>query len=418
MKLKIIALSLGLVSQQSLAKSSIITNYSDKVSEVGDWVQIIVPASGFFSALAIEDYDGAWQVTKGVAATSAITHTLKFGFGRFRPDASSPNSFPSGHTSAAFSGAAFIDHRYHNYWAIPAYGAAAFVGFSRVHANKHFMDDVLAGASIATLTSLYFTEPHQGKWQATPAQVGDNPGVNFSYHPDANSNHITKTDFKYSYQLNIGAANNTQNINGISNSIDLSHFNGNENPHTFAAAILNVQTTKAQQLQLEFVPFEGRTYSRLSHANHFLGKEFQGGETLVSAYRLWSLHSDYQFTLARTIDWQLHGGIGLSSQFVQIELDNEPGTKYQNQSVSHFMPNINATSRYQFSERWSIDANTRFSQIDCNKLFEINGQVNYQLSNQWQTGLFFGRYQHTIDRKTFFNKVAYNYGGLKMKYQF
>lgn len=74
-----------------------------------------------------------------------------------RPDHSNDNSFPSGHTSTAFQGASFIHLRYGFLKGLPAYGVATFVGYSRVHADKHYVSDVVAGAALGTLSTYLFT---------------------------------------------------------------------------------------------------------------------------------------------------------------------------------------------------------------------------------------------------------------------
>ena len=74
-------------------------------------------------------------------------------------DYSNNNSFPSGHTSAAFSGATFIHKRYGFNKACPIYIVASFVGYSRVYAEKHYWEDVLAGAILAGINTWIFTSP-------------------------------------------------------------------------------------------------------------------------------------------------------------------------------------------------------------------------------------------------------------------
>jgi len=64
-----------------------------------------------------------------------------------RPTGSN-QSFPSGHTSAVFQGAAFIHKRYGLKQAAAAYIGATFVGYSRVESDKHFTEDVIAGAAL------------------------------------------------------------------------------------------------------------------------------------------------------------------------------------------------------------------------------------------------------------------------------
>ena len=83
-------------------------------------------------------------------------------------------SFFSGHTSMAFYGATFFNLRFRRFmqqnwkpdeyrvgrWVSPivSFGWASFVGFSRIHADKHYFTDVLAGAILGTaIAELYYS---------------------------------------------------------------------------------------------------------------------------------------------------------------------------------------------------------------------------------------------------------------------
>ncbi len=77
-------------------------------------------------------------------------------------------SFPSGHASAAFSGASFIQKRYGWQYGIPAYLAASFVGYSRVEADQHYVEDVLAGAAIGIISTFIFADSYQEKVAVVP----------------------------------------------------------------------------------------------------------------------------------------------------------------------------------------------------------------------------------------------------------
>ena len=62
-------------------------------------------------------------------------------------------SFPSGHTTAAFSTATTISLEYRRwYFVVPAYLWAASVGYSRLYLGEHYPSDVLAGAAIGIAT--------------------------------------------------------------------------------------------------------------------------------------------------------------------------------------------------------------------------------------------------------------------------
>lgn len=95
--------------------------------------------------------------------TSIFTHSLKRLTQVTRPDGS-PHSFPSGHTSMAFSSATTLFYEYKNEH--PIYASSGFIfasatGGIRVLNNKHWVPDVLVGAAIALLTThlIYHFEP-------------------------------------------------------------------------------------------------------------------------------------------------------------------------------------------------------------------------------------------------------------------
>ena len=66
-----------------------------------------------------------------------------------------PNSFPSGHTCAAFAFGVALCAVLPQRWAkAAALIAAALMGYSRLYVGVHFPTDVLAGAAIGTLCGL------------------------------------------------------------------------------------------------------------------------------------------------------------------------------------------------------------------------------------------------------------------------
>ncbi len=77
-----------------------------------------------------------------------VTSILKYTVNEPRPNGSNTQSFPSGHATTifAFAGVVGLEHEW--YYGIPAYGLAAFVGFSRINDNMHFLHDVIAGGTI------------------------------------------------------------------------------------------------------------------------------------------------------------------------------------------------------------------------------------------------------------------------------
>jgi membrane-associated phospholipid phosphatase len=126
----------------------------------GDVARIALPAAALALTVAREDKDGAVQFGKALVTTAAVTYGLQYTVKSEGPDGEE-HSFPSGHTSVAFAGAAFLQKRYGWAYGAPAYLAATLVGLSRVTSHKHNVVDVIAGAGIGIGANLIFTRKYE-----------------------------------------------------------------------------------------------------------------------------------------------------------------------------------------------------------------------------------------------------------------
>lgn len=73
-----------------------------------------------------------------------------------RPDGSAYNSFPSGHTAMAFTGAEFMQQEFRDYSPFlrySGYAMAAGTGTLRMFNNRHWLTDVITGAGIGILST-------------------------------------------------------------------------------------------------------------------------------------------------------------------------------------------------------------------------------------------------------------------------
>jgi len=154
---------------------------NDKTIEyIGDGLAVIIPATAYGSTFYMDDFDGQIQFYKSIGTATATTFALKYTVKRERPDGSNDRSFPSAHTMFAFQGATFVHQRYGLEYAIAAYFGAAFVGYSRIQADKHYLGDVLAGATIGGLSSWFFTDHYQDL-SVQPLAKHGTYGVLFTY---------------------------------------------------------------------------------------------------------------------------------------------------------------------------------------------------------------------------------------------
>jgi membrane-associated phospholipid phosphatase len=87
-----------------------------------------------------------------VVASTLITEILKSTVREKRPDSSERDSFPSGHATAAFA-VATMQASFHPKQAPLWYGGATIIAASRLQLNRHYVQDVVAGAAVGYFTS-------------------------------------------------------------------------------------------------------------------------------------------------------------------------------------------------------------------------------------------------------------------------
>ncbi len=152
------------------------------VQRIGDVILITLPLATFGTTLIKGDNEGAWQFTKGLLLTEAVTFGLKFGVNKQRPDMSNDNAFPSGHTSTVFHSAGYIHRRYGFKYSILAYALAGFTAASRIDSKKHDILDVIAGTAIGLGSNLLFTTEYQQEhMELTYSNFEGNHLIGFTY---------------------------------------------------------------------------------------------------------------------------------------------------------------------------------------------------------------------------------------------
>src|SRR5262245_4016351 len=133
----------------------------DFVETSGRVLMFALPAAGGAYSLYIGDRQGLLQLGTSVATAVGTSFLLKEIVKEERPDHSGWDSFPSDSTALAFGAASSIQRRYGWEFGIPSYAIAAYVGYSRVEADKHHWGDVAAGAAIGVLSGLFWTSAYQ-----------------------------------------------------------------------------------------------------------------------------------------------------------------------------------------------------------------------------------------------------------------
>lgn len=164
---------------------------ADPVKKVGDIGQIALPALAGGITIVYQDWRGSLEFAKAIGVTLGVTYLLKPMINEDRPQSSSKRregrpggnmSFPSGHTAAAFGGAAFLQMRYGWVYGAPCYLYAGYVGFSRVYGQRHWFMDVLGGAAIALAANVLFTTPYPDrKCKIEPILEQERRGISLNW---------------------------------------------------------------------------------------------------------------------------------------------------------------------------------------------------------------------------------------------
>ncbi|PJJ07851.1 PAP2 superfamily protein [Flavobacterium sp. 1] len=110
-------------------------------------------------------FDQAKNLTLSIVITDFITFKLKNHIYKTRPNGSSDGqSFPSAHTSSAFTNATILFEEFKGTSPLLAYSGYVFAtttGGLRIMNNAHWLSDVLVGAGIGILVTevIYFFDP-------------------------------------------------------------------------------------------------------------------------------------------------------------------------------------------------------------------------------------------------------------------
>jgi membrane-associated phospholipid phosphatase len=162
-----------------------------KFSKLGDYSGRVIPNGLYFAgmlaagALGSKDgYESAKLMFLATAYSTGVSTILKYAVREPRPnDGSDRKSFPSGHATAAFSFASVVGARNGWGWGIPAYGLATLVAVSRMNDNKHYVHDVVAGATIGIAYGLGVTylAKRESSLSFAPLYDGQRKAISVSY---------------------------------------------------------------------------------------------------------------------------------------------------------------------------------------------------------------------------------------------
>ena len=135
---------------------------TDFKTSIDDYTQYFGPAMVVGLKAGGVEGRSSWGRMLASAALSygimaSFVNGIKYTAKEMRPDGSSANSWPSGHTATSFVGATLLHKEYgltrSPWYSIAGYGVATATGVMRVLNNRHWVSDVMSGAGIGILST-------------------------------------------------------------------------------------------------------------------------------------------------------------------------------------------------------------------------------------------------------------------------
>lgn len=280
------------------------TGEKGPVVESGENFSTINLATAYVTPLVARDYRGFAYMGLHNVASTAVTQALKHGVGQRRPGDQNARSFPSGHTNTAFVGAAFMQQRYGSRWGVPSYLSALLVGWSRVYGNKHYVNDIVSGASLAMISAWAIVPPYDA---ARAARWRD-------------LERFRRFRYEWGMTLNRVDRNTVQAPLGTGDAFRSPLDTDANEPWANSHVALEYRVDEIRSVHAVFSPWEIRSFGQFTSPTSFANTLFPANEDLRVAHLMWTFGAQYRQVLLANERFGLRGGLGLAGQYTEEEV--------------------------------------------------------------------------------------------------
>ena len=141
------------------SRTRLLTNFPSEIDNYTQFAPAVLALGLNVAGVEGRSNLGRFAVSSALAygIMAGIVNPIKYGAKEMRPDGSTRNSFPSGHTATAFVSATILHKEYgltrSPWYSIAGYGVATATGVMRVLNNRHWVSDVLSGAGIGIFST-------------------------------------------------------------------------------------------------------------------------------------------------------------------------------------------------------------------------------------------------------------------------
>ena len=397
------------------------------IQETGDILQILLPLGALAGTYVADDPEGRLMLVKGFSLNVATVHSTKLLVDKWRPKAQNADSFPSGHTAAAFGGASFIQTRYGYKYGIPAFALASYVGYSRIHSEWHYSDDVLAGASLALMSNWAFSEPlvSDMKISIEPIRKGVKVSLNIPINSDTQKEKPTiniqtkefNPDVRFIFEF--GAAWMKQNDIKVpknsSNIIDMDVYGTTADPTTSIRSGFEFYLNNNNEILVEIAPYTIRAIGNLNSDINFNGTNFNTTEETLIAYQCNNYKLRWRYNILNDDIFVIKAGLGLVLSRITTELSTNIKSEKINDinilPIAHLHLGVNLGYSKLFAE---VDV----GEIDNQNILDAAIMYRYKMSKHWDVGVGYRHEQVVVDSSKFYNKFISNNIVMNLGYAF
>ena len=393
--------------------------YADEedARSVGDYTQFLPLVFGAGFATSIKDWEGLKEIVLAGGTALVATHGGKAIAEKERPDGTDENSWPSGHTSASTTGAAFIWRRYGAMWGAPASVLAAYTGASRVNGQKHYLDDVISGAAIGIISNLIWTNPIDDRVELSlfPTDGGVVMKANIEFgggqKKGARTQKLNELPTRY-FLWEFGRADVSQNdvaVPGGTPTVDW-RFNEKNNPTT--TALIQVAWTNSDWKHGWYTlinPFEVRedfvTPVDISHGD----LSVPAGTELRSTYSSYDIRAGYMYGLisGKRQALSLNAELALYDTYVELALADDPSQE-TSEDVTLLRPTLGASYQLSLGKHWwtFIDA-AAWADSEL-KIVDFSAKLAYKITSKWALSGGYRYINRELDTGRIYNKTKRN----------
>jgi hypothetical protein len=390
---------------------------------IGDITQVIPIIGGGAMAFFAKDTQGMKQFLIAGGTAFAASHGMKEMVDKARPNESDGASFPSGHTSAPFFGAAFIGERYGPKWAVPGYILGFYTGFTRVNSQKHYLDDVVSGMSIGLMSSWLVTTPISPRVALNPTLVENGWGLSVSINMARDVHRTTygesaKPRPNFRYQWEFGDIHVTENLilptGGGGDPIDFRFDQVNDPSVTGSIDLTWYFGGGRQSLDFRLTPFELRDIGTIEEDIDFGGEIVPANVELRSGYLAYDFRARYGYAVFPESRFELEVGGGLSALYtlaelaVIIDLEEREVEEFATIDDVSILPTLYLHLGYRFgkNERWLLFAEADGIDISSDRYLNATAQLRFQASRKWDVALGYRYFERFIDHDGFDNLTS------------